>query len=403
MNIKGGYTKIPRPGSLALILVLAGVSSTIARAEPFTPLDDDTVVEQLPIPSDADRRELRSLRARLSADPNNLALAVTLARRYIRLARAESDPRYNGYAQAALAPWWQLEAAPIDVLVLRATLLQNRHEFEAALIDLSRALALDPRNPQARLTHAVILQVLGKAGDAMASCLRLRGITDALIRAACLGSAAGRTGRAKQAYLLLDQALRRNPNADPAVRTWVSTILAETAASIGRDMHAERHFRDALSTNVRDVYLLNAYADFLLDQGREREVVALLSNETRVDGLLLRLALAEHRLNSAQAADRAHVLRTRFEANRRRGDSVHLRAEARFTLHLLARPERALELALANWRTQREPWDARLVLEAALAAESPDEAAPVIARLRETGLEDVRIEHLVRELSGRNT
>lgn len=399
MANKDGSCRICRRILLASILMLTGPGSTTARGEAFTPVDGDTVLEQLPTPGDANRRGLRRLRAQLSADPHNLELATTLAQRYVRLARAESDPRYNGYAQAALAPWWKLRNAPIDVLVLRATLLQNRHEFEAALADLARVLALDPRHAQARLTHAVILQVQGKPREAMASCLRLQGLADALVRAACLSSAASQAGRAEQAYLHLDKALQRAPTVDPTMRTWVCTILAEIAASIGRDADAERHFRAALDTNVRDVYLLAAYADFLLDLGRERDVVALLASEIRADGLLLRLALAENRLRSARAAEHVQALQARFESNRRRGDNVHLRAEARFTLHLLAHPERALELALANWRVQREPWDARLVLEAAVAAESPDDAAPVIAWLRASGLEDVRIARLADALS----
>lgn len=403
MPVSGEHIGRRRLSLLGLILVTAGACSALVRAEPFTPIDDTIVLEVLPTPGDSRMRELRRLRAQLTADPHDLALAVTVARRYIQLGRAESDPRYNGYAQAALAPWWHLANAPTDILVLRATLLQNRHEFDAALSDLSRVLTLDPRNPQAWLTHAVILQVQGKANEAMASCLRLKGITDALVRAACLSSTASRVGRAMPAYRLLDQTHQRNPNADPRVRVWVSTILAEIAVSLGRNEDAERHFREARNTNIRDAYLLNAYADFLLDQGREREVVALLSDEIRIDGLLLRLALAEHRLESAETLEHIRGLRSRFEASRRRGDSVHLRAEARFELHLLERPEVALELALANWRTQREPWDARLVLEAARAAGSPGEAAQVIAWLSETGLEDVRIDRLVRSLTTRGS
>jgi Flp pilus assembly protein TadD len=397
--INGEHRARRRLSFLALILVTAGALPAPAHAEPFTPVDDSRVLERLPTPGDTGKRELRRLRARLSAEPHDLELAVDLARRYIQFGRAESDPRYNGYAQAALAPWWQMENAPVDVLVLRATLLQNRHQFDAALSDLSRALTLDPRNPQAWLTHAVILQVQGKASEAVASCLRLEGIADALVRTACLGAAAGRAGRAMAAYRLLDRALRRKPNADPRVRVWVSTILAEIAVSLDRQQDAERHFREARNVKIRDAYLLNAYADFLLDQGREREVVSLLLDEIRIDGLLLRLALAEHRLDSARTREHVLALRARFDASRRRGDSVHLRDEARFELHLLERPERALKFALANWRSQREPWDARLVLEAALAADSPGEAAPVIDWFYQTGLEDARIEKLVRSLS----
>jgi len=89
------------------------------------------------------------------------------------------------------------------------------------------------------------------------------------------------------------------------------------------------------------------------------------------------------------------ALEARFAASRMRGDAVHRREEARFTLHLIGRPQDALRLALENWEVQREAWDARLVLEAALASGEPKSAAGVVAWLRDKRLEDPRIAALV--------
>jgi len=176
------------------------------------------------------------------------------------------------------------------------------------------------------------------------------------------------------------------------------TILAETAEALGETTAAERHYQQALSLGVRDAYLLNAYADFLLDRGRPEQVIELLAAETRGDGSLLRLALAEQRLAAPELDDHRAVLGARFAASRRRGDAIHLREEARFTLQLLQQPRRALQLALENWRVQREPWDARVVLEAALAAGAPSAAAPILQWLRRSQLENIRIQGLVEQL-----
>ncbi|MDQ2694168.1 MAG: hypothetical protein M3Z21_02095, partial [Pseudomonadota bacterium] len=78
-----------------------------------------------------------------------------------------------------------------------------------------------------------------------------------------------------------------------------------------------------------------------------------------------------------------------------------LRDQARAALHLLRRPDEALDLALRNWAVQREPWDARLVLEAALAAGNPAAAGPVLEWLKETGLEDARLAALMQRIGGR--
>jgi hypothetical protein len=77
---------------------------------------------------------------------------------------------------------------------------------------------------------------------------------------------------------------------------------------------------------------------------------------------------------------------------------LHQREEARFRLELRDEPAAALVLALANWRTQREPLDARILLEAAVAAGRPETAAPVLAWLEETGLSDPQLEPLRQRL-----
>lgn len=166
---------------------------------------------------------------------------------------------------------------------------------------------------------------------------------------------------------------------------------------LGRDREAERHFREALDQGIRDVYLLGAFADFLLDQARYEEARDLLDGDTRADALLLRLALAEQPLNSTRKQERMQQIRARFAAERARGEELHLREEARFTLHLLNQPVQALRIALKNWDLQREPADSRVVLEAALAAEDLEAAASVLEWLDEIGIEDVRLTTLSRQ------
>ena len=88
----------------------------------------------------------------------------------------------------------------------------------------------------------------------------------------------------------------------------------------------------------------------------------------RADPLLLRYALALQAQHSKELPAQVEQLRDRFAASRLRGDRVHLREEARFTLHLLNAPQAALKLAQENWQVQKEPADVRILLEAALAA-----------------------------------
>jgi len=119
------------------------------------------------------------------------------------------------------------------------------------------------------------------------------------------------------------------------------------------------------------------------------------------DSLLLRLALAESALTPPPANFAAHVtsLRERFEAGHLRGDFVHQREEARFTLELLHQPAAALRLAQANWRVQHEPADVRILLETARAAGDPSAAQPALDFLREKHLEDVQLDKLAHQFT----
>ena len=363
-----------------------------AVATPYLPTDDAQPLEHLPSAGSKSVRELRQLHADLARSPENMALALRVATGDIQIARAEADPRYNGYAEAALAPWINLPKPPDDILVMRATLSQSRHDFGAALHDLDRVIADNPDNAQAWLTRATILQVQGQYPKALGNCLSLSRLSEMLVAVTCIANVESVSGKAKAAYQELSRALDDEPQgANPQIRLWALTFLAETAARLGDRAAADRHFQQALATGLPDGYLLGAYADFLLDEGRPAEVLTLLKDKTRIDPLLLRLTLAEQRLQAPEFAAHLADLTDRFAASRMRGDTIHRREEARFTLDLLKQPAQALRLAQENWNVQREPWDARVLLAAAAAARQPSAARPVQDWLASTRMEDVHI------------
>jgi Tfp pilus assembly protein PilF len=398
------FRQLANGGWLSIALVsLAGVAP--GWSAPFAPRDDAQVLERLrTLPADAATRSVRQLRAQLAAQPRNLELAARLARRYLEKSRADSDPRFLGYAQSALAPWWHLAQPPVSVLVLRATIRQSNHDFESALSDLTAALERDPQNAQAWLTKAIVLQVRGDYDEARRCCLPLWRLTSELVAVTCASSTASLNGDATKSFNLLRQSFGNAINATPSEKAWAATVLAEIAARLGRTHEAEDYFRRALAVGQRDAYLLGACADFLLDQDRPEAVIPLVAEETLADALLLRLALAEQNLSGKSARQReplaAHIalLEARFEASRRRGDAVHRREEARFALHLLQQPVAALELARANWNVQREPADSRILLEAALAARNGVAAHPVLEWLAKNKTEDVQLTKLADQL-----
>src|SRR5215831_10560630 len=382
----------------AALRCAAGIASlSIAAAvcaAPYLPADDAQVLEHLPGRNTAQYRELKALQAAAARQPEDLSRAALLAAGYIRASRVEGDPRFLGYAQAVLGPWWKDPNAPTQALVLRATILQSSHQFDAAVADLDRVSQREPRNAQAALTRATVLTVQGKYARARKDCDRLFAMAPQIYATICVAAIDSVTGKSAAAYESLQQALTSLPRTDGTALAWGETLLGEIAHR-RNDPAAERHFRAAMNAAGRDIYLLGAYADWLLDQRRPADVVALLQNETRVDALLLRLALAQKTLNRPEAAASIETLRARFDASRARGDTVHQRENARFELALRDDPRSALPYALANWQVQREPADLRILAEAAVAANDAAGLAEVKRWLAETRLEYGRVTALV--------
>jgi tetratricopeptide (TPR) repeat protein len=383
----------------AALLLLAAAAEPAAAA-PYLPESDATVLERLPVPVGTAAAELRRLRAEAAARPGEPAAALALAERYFAIGRTTQDPRFIGYARAALAPWWEEASPPPGILTLRAAIRQNRHDFAAALADLDRALATDPGDPRALAGRASILLVQGRPEAARASCGRLARHGAGIVGAVCEAAALGRLGRAAAGLALLDTTLARSAGLPPALELWARTELAELAILAGRPETAEAQLRAALRLEPEDAFAAIALADLLLDLGRPEAALAEVAGDARNDGKRLRAALALRRLGDPRWREQVEALAASFAAARARGDAIHLREEAHFLLDLADDPEGALRLATANWRTQREPADARILLAAAATAGSPDAAAPVMAWLAETGLVDPRLEPWLRQRQG---
>jgi hypothetical protein len=369
-----------------------------AWTAPFIPKDDLQVLERLPVrPSHPAMTELRRLRSALASEPDDPAIAAELAERYFELSSGEGDPRYVGYAEAALRPWRGPDA-PAEILFMRGLLRQYRHDFEGGLRDLELTLKSDPGHIGARSWRAAIFMVRADYAAAGRECAALAQIATELRAAGCAAYLDATTGNTRAAYVRLSDMLRRHADASAEAKLWALTRLAEMAWRLEDHAGADRLFNQALALGVDDNFLLAAYADYLLERGRAKEVVGLLKSWARSDTLLLRLALAERALGMREAAAHVQALADRFAAAALRGERLHMGEESRFLLELKGGPREALAVALENWKEQREPRDAAAVLEAAVAARDAKAAEPVLRWLRESGFESERLKRLATAL-----
>lgn len=378
-----------------LVFLLVSALVSVVAAAPRKPVDDAEVLERLPSRAgDASSRELAAMRAAMTADAGNPEPAAELAQRYFDLAMARGDPRYVGYAEAVVARF--SDPLPASLRLIRGLLRQYRHDFEGALADFAAALQLDPGLAAAHAWRGAIYLVQANYGGAQGECDALRRIGHNALFGACFGLVQAYGGQLEAANRTLQRAL--DSSSDPGNRLWLLTRLGEVAAWRGQPELAERHYRAAVGLGRDDGYLLAALGDFLLDNGRPAEALKQLAGWEASDSLLLRLAEAEAALKLPGAARLAKMLDDRFAAARQRGDTTHRAEEARYQLRLRGDAKEAVRLAAENYRVQREPRDARILLEAAIAAGDPVAAQPVRDWLASSGFEDAQLRRLEQEL-----
>lgn len=371
-----------RAAGLGLAALAAGLGGTVVRAEPIVPAGDAEVVQVLPSAGRA-RSEERRARQALAQRPDDVALAVRLARADLARARASGDPRHAGLALAALRHWPDAARAPAEVLLLQATLDQHLHEFDASAAKLEQLLRRRPRDAQAWLTLATVRRVQGRYAESDAAC---RGVATAgagLHAGVCLAENQGLRGDFDAARAALQRAADA-PGLDTATRGWVLSSLAELEQRAGETTRAEAAWRAALRSDA-DGYATLAFADLLAALGRPAEVLALLEDQPASDAVVLRRAIAGD-------APSARELRERFAQAARRPDAtqVHGRELALYALRVERDAPRAVALARGNLQRQREPADLWLFAKAARAAGDGAALGEATRLAAAQGLVDIR-------------
>lgn len=367
-----------------------------ARAVPITPTHDDEVIEVLPATSAA-RSQDRATRKSLANDPKDVGLALSVAKRYFDEAHASGDPRYVGLAMSALQPWTDPASSPTDVLLMRATLQQYLHEFDASVANLRLLLARPDgsRNAQARLTLATVLRVQGLYDESDAACREIAGAGAQIYAAACLAENQALRGNVVAARKSFESMLA-DPLLPPATRGWLWTSLAELEERDGRAGPADAAYRGVLRLGP-DSYAALAYADFLIRQRRPAEALRVLKDEVRTDPVLLRLAIAGAMAKAPGSERDAAEMRERIALANERPDAriFHGREQSMFALAIEHDPAKALELARGDVAQQREPLDLLVFAEAARASGNAAAIEEVRGLKAKVGLHDRRIDALL--------
>ena len=399
----------------ALTLVACGVALVARVAEAgevgrFRPATPDYVV--LKVPASASNDPIARLERQRARDTGDEALAAELAQLYLTRARTEREQRYFARAEALVRPWASRQDAHAATLRVQADILQNRHDFSSAVTLLDRAIALDPRDASARLMRASVKMVNGHATDARADCAGVLAAGESMAGTICLAQVIGATGGLARADALLktlvsrdELALAAGPSAQPAatslrgaplaaansVRAWALWLLADFADRAGDARSAEMQLRAALEASPQHEGIRSALSDLLLSRGAYREALNLVDLPTPSIGLLARRARAQQLLRDPALGDTRSQIDDLVTLASRRGDPPHLREEALIALDVDHDAARALDLAKANFDTQRETIDIRLLVRAATACGDSAVLRTVSQWIRQTGYEDSQL------------
>ncbi len=365
-----------------------------AHAETVVPRSDAEVIETLPA-AVGGRTEERRLRRDWAVNPRDVAKAVALARHYLDQARSQGDPRHAGQALAVLQAWPDPAQAGDDVLLLLATIEQYLHAFDASAAHLERLVRRRPQHAQAWLTLATVRRVQGRYAESDRACAALAATGAALYAHACQAENDGLRGDVDAARDSLRRLLAA-PRLPSDSRNWLLTTLAELEARAGRPAEAEAAYRMAWAA-LTDGYTAMSFADFLMQQGRHADALILLKGQPPTDAVLLRRAIAGTQAQSPDAPRDVREVRERMALANLRPDArtTHAREQAMFALWVDGAAQRAVQLARANVRQQREPLDLLLLAQAARATGDSAALRETDAIRKEMGLHDQRLDAML--------
>lgn len=374
--------------ALAMAIGVGIVLAGALASRPWSPggttpeVDDERVVAVLPASKRAYSDDLRARMRAAQAHPDDPVAAKRAARQLIDEGRKAGDSRLVGAALGVLRPF--LNVPDAETLYLAATARQYQHDFPGALDLLDRALALSPRDAETLLARATINIVLGRLDTADRDCRQLYTVPRPDLGFLCQSTALTMTAEAPAVYARLDTILSRTDLLDGSLRGYALGLMGEIAALQGRRDPARAHLAAALAEDPGALRTRIMLADLLLAGGDDAAVIALLNEAAEVDGVLLRRAIAAERLGRSALFDAARTeLLRRFRQNLELGLTAHAREEAKFYLEVQHEPERALGRAQVNWDLQHEIEDAQLLVDAAMAADEPSAATPVLRWMRE--------------------
>ena len=347
---------------------------------------------------------LRALDQAWRAQPQDLPAALAYARAVFTLGFNEGDLRWFGSAKAALTPWWQAADLPADGHFMRGLVKQGFHDFDGGLQDINRAIALDPARAEFwswRFALHLLLANMDAAQQDTEDIARRFGPKEGQIYSAVL---AYRTGQALAAVQKLSASIRLPEYQDAASQVWIGFHLGEAHRVAQKPEQAIALWQRLLQVHPQSHLLRLSLADLLNQQGRFQQAKAVATanstqlNSNLTDALLMQALLASRGLKATDEAALAQQMAARLQSQALRQESLIERPKLIYQIAYGQDLAAGLALSIENWQQQKEPPDAVLFAQAALARQQARAAEPLVQWAQTTGYTDPQLAPLITQL-----
>ena len=344
---------------------------------------------------------LRELDKAWRTNPEDLQIALAYAREVFNLGSSEGDLRWYGSAKAALKPWWRATDLPADGFFMRGLVKQGFHEFEGGLRDINQAIALDPKHAEYwswRFSLHLMQANMDAAKQDVHEMQKLFGSEEANIYQAVL---LYRTGQPLPALKLLDESIRSSGHQDAASQIWIGFHLGEANRVANQPDKALTLWRRLSQAYPQSHLLRLSLTDLLNQKKKYKEAKAVATSNLSsitinlTDALLMQALIASRGLNSPDEATLASQMAARLQTQSIRQESLIERPRLIYQIAYGRDLASGLALSIDNWRLQKEPSDAVLFLQAALALNQANAAEPVVRWAASTKYSDPQLSPLI--------
>ena len=136
----------------------------------------------------------------------------------------------------------------------------------------------------------------------------------------------------------------------------------------------------------------------LNQQGQHRQAKLIANTPEPTDALLMQALLASRGLQDGEQARLAGLIDARIQSQALRQESLIERPRLIYLIGYGKDPAAGLALSADNWKLQKEPPDAVLFAQAALAVNQPRTAEPVVSWAEKTAYTEPQLKLLIGQL-----